>query len=182
VPITDNTAESYGLFREEVFSKTDVGKIDGVEEDFKAGPRLWKATALLDDFVVLDSNAPYGYVTDLIFDDSSRLLSVVANSASRDLGIYDVYAFPWQHYAGRHRSTTTRCRTTRKRSSACRRSTTRCPSDAVEERIARAMGREPVHLSQVLCAAIHQTARAALDGIVSRLHEFADDYRVAASQ
>jgi hypothetical protein len=50
------------------------------------------------------------------------------------------------------------------------------------ERIARAMGREPVHLSQVLCAAIHQTARAALDGIVSRLHEFADDYRVAACQ
>ena len=110
-PITAETAENYGMFAEEYFTAADVGNLDGVNEFFETGPYIWKATALLDDYVVHQSGEPFGYVTDLVFDDAGKLLAVVAVQARSDIDRRGVYAFPWDdrgweprfdHYTLRH--------------------------------------------------------------------------------
>jgi sporulation protein YlmC with PRC-barrel domain len=110
-PITAETAENYGMCAEEYFTAADVGNLDGVNEFFETGPYIWKATALLDDYVVLENGEPFGYVTDLVFDDAGKLISVVAVQARSDIGRRGVYAFPWDdrgweprfdHYTLRH--------------------------------------------------------------------------------
>ena len=110
-PITEETAEDYGMFAEEYFSAVDVGHFGAVDDRFETGPYIWKATALLDDYVVLESGEPFGYVTDLVFDDAGKLISVVAVHARGDIDTRGVYAFPWDdrlwrpgfdHYTLRH--------------------------------------------------------------------------------
>ncbi len=110
-PITEETAEKYGMFADDVFTRDDVGKFDGVDQDFETGPYIWKVSALVDDYVVLANGDPFGYVTDLVFDDAGKLLSVVAVEARGDIDTRGVYAFPWDgrgwrpsfdHYTLRH--------------------------------------------------------------------------------
>jgi hypothetical protein len=110
-PITEETAENYGMFSEEYFTAEDVGHFEGLDESFATGPYIWKATALLDDYVVLEDGEPFGYVTDLVFDQSGRLLAVVAADAHSPIDRRGVYAFPWDrrgwrpgfdHYTVRH--------------------------------------------------------------------------------
>jgi sporulation protein YlmC with PRC-barrel domain len=110
-PITAETAESYGMFAEEYYSSADVGNLDGVEEFFETGPYIWKITALLDDYVVFPGGKPFGYVTDVVFDDFGKLIGVVAVQANREVARRGVYAFPWDdrgweprfdHYTLRH--------------------------------------------------------------------------------
>jgi sporulation protein YlmC with PRC-barrel domain len=110
-PITAQTAENYGMFADEFYTSRDVGTFDGVDESFRTGPHVWKVTALLDDYVVLPGGEPFGYVTDLVFDDAGKLISVVAIHATRVVGRRGVYAFPWDdrgwapgldHYTLRH--------------------------------------------------------------------------------
>jgi hypothetical protein len=110
-PITVETAEKYGMFADEFYTAEDVGTFDGVNEFFETGPHIWKATSLLDDYVVLPSGEPFGYVTDLVFDDEGELTAVVAVYANRAVGRRGVYAFPWDdrgwqpgldHYTLRH--------------------------------------------------------------------------------
>jgi sporulation protein YlmC with PRC-barrel domain len=110
-PITVETAENYGMFAEEYFTAEDVGHFQGVNDFFETGPNIWKASALLDDYVVLENGEPFGYVTDLVFDDAGKLLSVVAAESRGDIDRRGVYAFPWDdrgwrpgfdHYTLRH--------------------------------------------------------------------------------
>ena len=98
IPITEETISDYSLFKEDFFSKVDEGDIDGVTEDVRTGPRIWKATELLDDYMVIEAGEPYGYVTDLVFDDSGNLRSVVASASNAELGDAGVYAYPWYGY------------------------------------------------------------------------------------
>ena len=97
-PITEDSAQAHGLFKDEFYSRVDTGGIEGVEETIETGPRLWKATALLDDYVILANGPPYGYVTDLVFGDDGKLRSVVANSANAEFGRMGVFPFPWNGY------------------------------------------------------------------------------------
>jgi sporulation protein YlmC with PRC-barrel domain len=110
-PITEETAEDYGLFADEYFTGQDVGNLSAVDDFFATGPYLWKATALLDDYVVRADGEPFGYVTDLVFNDAGKLISVVAVYAEGDVDRRGVYAFPWDdrgwepgfdHYTLRH--------------------------------------------------------------------------------
>ena len=110
-PITEDTIDYYGMFAKEYFTVSDVGDLGAVNEFFETGPHIWKATALLDDYVVLGDGEPFGYVTDLVFDDSGKLISVVAVHARGDIDRRGVYAFPWDdrgweprfdHYTLRH--------------------------------------------------------------------------------
>jgi sporulation protein YlmC with PRC-barrel domain len=97
-PITEESAELHGLFKDEFYSAADVHGFEGVTERLTTGPSLWKATSLLDDYVILSDGRPYGYVTDLIFGDDGRLLSVVVNSANAEFGRMGVFPFPWNGY------------------------------------------------------------------------------------
>jgi sporulation protein YlmC with PRC-barrel domain len=110
-PITVETAENYAMFTDEIFTREDNGNITGVDESVETGPYIWKATALLDDYVVLGNGEPFGYVTDLVFNDADKLISVVAVEARGSLDERGVFAFPWDnrgwwpgldHYTLRH--------------------------------------------------------------------------------
>jgi hypothetical protein len=94
-PITVETAENYAMFAEEYFTSEDVGHFQGVNDFFETGPYIWKASALLDDYVVLEGGEPFGYVTDLVFDDDGQLLAVIAAESRGRLDTRGVYAFPW---------------------------------------------------------------------------------------
>jgi len=96
-PITAETAENYGMFAEEYYTKEDIGHIQGVEDFFETGPYIWKATSLLDDYVVLEDEEPFGYVTDVVFSDGGKLIAVVAAESRRDIDGRGVFAFPWDN-------------------------------------------------------------------------------------
>lgn len=97
LPITEDNVEDYSLFKEQFFSRHDVGEITTVEEDLDTGPDIWKATSLLNDYAVLEGNVGYGYVDDLIFNENAELESVVISAATPDYG-YGYYAYPWYGY------------------------------------------------------------------------------------
>jgi hypothetical protein len=58
---------------------------------------IWKASSLLDDYVLLENNEAYGYVDDLIFNSNAVLQSVVVTASNPDYD-YGYYAYPWYGY------------------------------------------------------------------------------------
>lgn len=95
VPVTPDSLPEYGLFEEDFFSILDVGEVDPVTEDLRTGPGIWKATELLDDYAIIEPGEPYGYVSDLVFDDAGNLKSVIVNASNADIGYLGNYAYPW---------------------------------------------------------------------------------------
>jgi sporulation protein YlmC with PRC-barrel domain len=95
IPVTQATVQDYSIFNEKYFGKIDIGDITTIEDDAATGPDIWKASDLLNDYVVMQDGTAYGDVKDLIFDESGRLKAVVARSANADDFDYGYYAFPW---------------------------------------------------------------------------------------
>lgn len=96
-PITEDNADDYSMFKKEFITKINVGQLNTVEDDVEAGFNLWKATALLNDYVLLSDGDGYGYVSDLTFDKNGKLQSVVVNASNPAYG-YGYYAYPWYGY------------------------------------------------------------------------------------
>jgi sporulation protein YlmC with PRC-barrel domain len=85
VPITEATANNYGLF-------------DDLPERVAKKPREWRATELLDDYVLLKGGMRYGYVDDLIFAKEGDLKAVIV-SPDLAFGPYPgLYAYPYYGY------------------------------------------------------------------------------------
>lgn len=95
IPITQENVEDYSLFDDAYFGEVDVGELATVEDDVMTGPDIWKATDLLDDYVVMQTGEGYGYIGDLIFDQEGQLQAVVANAVNDEIGDYGYYAYPW---------------------------------------------------------------------------------------
>ena len=81
VPLTEETAENFGLY--------DSG--DFVRE----GPQEFRLSELLGDRVVLNNGISYGYVNDVVIGQDGKLLSVIVNNAAAP---YGAYAYPWYGY------------------------------------------------------------------------------------
>lgn len=96
IPVTEENVDDYSMFKEPFFTKADVGKTQTVQSDLATGPKIWKATDLIDDYAVLESGAGYGYVNDLIFDDTGKLQLVVVNAS--EYGRPGYYGYPWYGY------------------------------------------------------------------------------------
>lgn len=97
LPITEKNAKSYSIFKDQYFGKRDIGDISTVEDDLETGSEIWKASDLINDYVVLENNDGYGYVKDLIFDKNGQLQSVVVNASNPNFA-YGTYAYPWYGY------------------------------------------------------------------------------------
>lgn len=84
-PLTAESVKKYGLF-------------DGMPDKVAIGPREWRATELIGDYVNLKGGAHYGYVRDLIISKDGELKAVIV---SPDVG-YDqmggLYAYPFYGY------------------------------------------------------------------------------------
>lgn len=94
IPVTEETAEDYGLFGPESFlSKQDLQQTLQVSDEVVAGDRTWKITDLLDDYVSLEGGEGYGYVEDVIFSDNGQIEAVIVESTT-DYGT-GPYAYPF---------------------------------------------------------------------------------------
>lgn len=82
VPINEDNLEDFNLFD---------------DSEVSAGPRSWRVTELIDDYVTLEADLDYGYVEDLIFDQEGKLQSVVIVPAVA-FGTPGYYAYPYYGY------------------------------------------------------------------------------------
>jgi sporulation protein YlmC with PRC-barrel domain len=65
-PVTKQNVEEFGLFKDR-------------KKAVKGGPREWRATELLGDYISLKDVDQYGSVTDLMFDKSGKLRAIAAS-------------------------------------------------------------------------------------------------------
>lgn len=98
VPLDQDNVEEYSVFGEwGYFDASEAGYAQVVNDDLLTGPRVWKASDLLDDYAVLTGGVGYGYVDDLIFVDGGMLHAVVVDPA---IGYGPgPYAYPYYGYA-----------------------------------------------------------------------------------
>ncbi|WP_137391205.1 PRC-barrel domain-containing protein [Rhodoligotrophos defluvii] len=96
VPVTEENAEDYSLFKWSQLEKGQTGQTRVVEDDLQTGPRIWKATELLNDDAYLNDDIGYGYVSDLIFTTDGNLHAVVVSADAAYGGGY--YAYPYYGY------------------------------------------------------------------------------------
>lgn len=98
VPLDQDNVEDYSVFGEWGYfdlSEADVQQV--VNDDLLTGPRVWKASELLDDYAILTGGIGYGYVDDLIFVEGGRLHAVIVDPA---VGYGPgPYAYPYYGYA-----------------------------------------------------------------------------------
>lgn len=81
VPVNEDNVEDFDLFSEE----PDVG------------PRTWRVTEVIGDYVRMADGSNYGIVHDLVFSNEGHLESVVVNPAV-GYGVGGYYAYPWYGY------------------------------------------------------------------------------------
>lgn len=84
-PLTAESVAKYGLF-------------DGMPDQVAKGPREWRATELIGDYVNLKKDVHYGYVRDLIISKDGELKAVIVNP-DVGYGRYGgYYAYPYYGY------------------------------------------------------------------------------------
>lgn len=101
IPVTEDNVGDYSLFKEGYYTQFDEGEITTVEDDLQTGSGLWKATSLLDDYVLLEDSVRYGYIDDIIFSDGGQLETMVVTAANPTYG-YGHYGYPWYGYEAWH--------------------------------------------------------------------------------
>ena len=86
-PLTAESVEKYGLF-------------DGMPDKVAIGPREWRATELIGDYVNLHGGIHYGHVRDLIISKDGELKAVIVSPTVGwgGHGHYDYYAYPFYGY------------------------------------------------------------------------------------
>jgi sporulation protein YlmC with PRC-barrel domain len=95
IPITQETAENYTLFPDNVITIKEAKATTGpVNDDLATGPRAWKLTSLLHDYVGLTDVPGYGFVDDVIFDKQGQLQAVVVQP-DVSWGTPGYYAYPY---------------------------------------------------------------------------------------
>jgi sporulation protein YlmC with PRC-barrel domain len=100
IPVTQDTVERYSLFPDTVITAKEARtQTEAVDDDLMTGPRAWKLSELVNDYVRLRDVPGYGYVDDVVFDKEGALKAVVV----RPDVIYRLpghYAYPYEGYAG----------------------------------------------------------------------------------
>ena len=96
IPIIEENAEEYGLFEEDYITQTDLSYVSQVEDDPTTGARIWKLTDLLNDYASVGEGQGYGYVDNVLFEESGKIQAVIIESDSAYGG--GTYAYPFYGY------------------------------------------------------------------------------------
>ncbi|MEC9483482.1 MAG: PRC-barrel domain-containing protein [Halomonas sp.] len=97
IPVTEENVEEYGLFSSEFITKRDLNQAQQVDDDLDTGPRVWKLSELLDDYVSMgDEGVGYGYVDNVLFSRNGEVQAVVVESDMAYGG--GAYAYPFYGY------------------------------------------------------------------------------------
>jgi sporulation protein YlmC with PRC-barrel domain len=84
-PITVESLDKYGLF-------------DGMPSKVAIGPRAWRATELIGDYVDLQGGFNYGFVRDLIISKEGQLKAVIVRPDVSYNRMSGYYAYPYYGY------------------------------------------------------------------------------------
>lgn len=96
IPVTQENIEEY-VFDDTLLTKAETaGRTAVVETGLNVGPRIWKATELLESRAALNGNVGYGWISDLIFTTGGDLHAIVVNADAAYRGGY--YAYPYYGY------------------------------------------------------------------------------------
>jgi sporulation protein YlmC with PRC-barrel domain len=98
IPVSEDNVDDYSIYGQySLFTQEGAENTRVVDDDLLTGPRLWKATEVLDDYALLSDHASYGYVDDLILGDDGKVQAVVVTTRSG----YGVgpYAYPFYGYS-----------------------------------------------------------------------------------
>lgn len=99
IPITEENAEDYSMFRPDVIGKpVATGGVGAVAEDARTTAQVWRATQLIDDLARVrdgDRFANYGYVRDLIIKDGQLSAVVVSPDVGWSDGAGAPFAYPY---------------------------------------------------------------------------------------
>lgn len=105
IPVTEDTVGEYSLFDDDVLTastaQSEVTEVDGGWfSDVDTGPRVWRATELIDDYARYQGGSSwtnYGYVDDVLIQDGQISAVVVRpdNSFGRGNGLY---SYPYYGY------------------------------------------------------------------------------------
>jgi uncharacterized protein YrrD len=82
IPVTEDTVENYDDGPAEFMMHGMTGEARTVDESLATSANIWKATDLIDDYVYLDGNVRYGYITDLIFTNDANLHAYVVTASA----------------------------------------------------------------------------------------------------
>ncbi|WP_197521089.1 PRC-barrel domain-containing protein [Bradyrhizobium icense] len=97
LPVTEDNIENYSTSPDGYLQKSETGARQIVQEELSSGPRIWKASEILEDEAVLNGFVRYGSVSDLIFTSDAQLHAVVVSPYAAYRGGYR--AFPYYGYA-----------------------------------------------------------------------------------
>ncbi len=101
IPVHQDNVEEYDIFREfdEAYvSKQELERIKEVEEDVALGPRTWKITDILHDYVRMKDGTDYGFITDAIFARDGIMQAIIIEPANTETDqgprAYPFYGYP----------------------------------------------------------------------------------------
>lgn len=101
VPVTEETVDDFSLYPDEMIFEVEAdATIEAVDDDAETGPRVWRATELIGDYVRLldgDGYINYGYVNDIIIHDDA--VAAVMVRPGTTWGTPGVYGYPYYGYA-----------------------------------------------------------------------------------
>lgn len=104
IPVDEDSIDEYSVFGEYGYmTRAETGTTQAVNDDLTTGPRVWKATELLDDYTYLSDRSGYGYVRDLIFTAEGELHAVIVNAEPGYRGgryAYPFYGFGYGYLPG----------------------------------------------------------------------------------
>ena len=96
IPVTQENVEDYVFDDAKLMKSETTGRTAVVESGLQLGPRIWKATELLESRALLNGNVGYGWISDLIFMTDGNLHAVVVNADATYRGGY--YAYPYRGF------------------------------------------------------------------------------------
>lgn len=95
IPVNEENVAGYSLFRDWNLTAGEAkAETTDVDDDLAVGPHAWKLTDILDDYVMLKGGVPYGYVDDVIFDQTGMLQAIMVRP-DVTWGARGPYAYPY---------------------------------------------------------------------------------------
>jgi sporulation protein YlmC with PRC-barrel domain len=96
IPVNEENAADYSLFKDWHLTAGEAkAETTDVDDDVAVGPHAWKLTDILDDYVMLRGGVPYGYVDDVVFDQTGKLQAIVVRP-DISWGAPGYYAYPYR--------------------------------------------------------------------------------------
>jgi sporulation protein YlmC with PRC-barrel domain len=92
-PINADNVGDYGLFDEAYVTQDDLDNVEEIEGDAATGPRTWKLTELLDDYVRKDGSG-YGLVTNALFSRQGEMQAVIVEPSVDNTDAQGPQAYP----------------------------------------------------------------------------------------